>query len=61
MTDSMILRQAYIDQAEHETAEKIRKLQMKRDSWEISDDEYEEKYESVMQDYRLKVLSLLPS
>lgn len=39
---------------EESTAEKIRKAQQKLHSWEISESEYEEKYESIMQNYRLR-------
>lgn len=36
------------------TKEAIRKLQMRRDSGEISDELYEEQYEYIMDDFRLK-------
>lgn len=36
------------------TQKKIEKLQRQRNTGEISDDEYEGEYESVMQDFRLR-------
>lgn len=36
------------------TAEQIRKAQQELHSWEISEAEYDEKYESIMQNYRLR-------
>ena len=56
----MLLRLAYIDLQEKKTADEIRKLQMMRDSWAIDDGEYECKYETVMQNYRLLIISILP-
>ena len=56
----MILRQAYIELKEHQTKKRIEKAQQNRDSWAISDDDYEYQYEAIMDDYRLSILSLLP-
>lgn len=56
----MILRQAYIDLKESETKKKIEKAQRNRDSWAISEDDYEYQYEAIMDDYRLSILHLLP-
>jgi N-formylglutamate amidohydrolase len=53
----MILRQSY--DLELDTKEKIQRLQLKRDSGEMTEDEYEDKYESVMQDYHLQLLRVL--
>jgi len=41
------------------TKESIRKLQMKRDSSEITEDEYEERYEEIMAYYRSEFLKIL--
>lgn len=49
----MILMQGY--RLEEETKEKICKEQQRRDSGEISDEEYEERFELIMTEYRLKV------
>lgn len=39
---------------DEDTKEKIEKEQHNRDSWAISDSEYEERYESIMQNFRLE-------
>ena len=56
----MLLRQAYIQDEEKKYAQRISREQQKRDSWEISDDEYESRYEAIMDDRRIKILALLP-
>lgn len=55
----MVLRHAYCELEEKQTADKIRKLQQRLNSWEIKEQEYEEKYETLMQDYRLKVSNII--
>lgn len=49
----MILMQSY--RLEEEIREKIRKEQQRRDSWEIDEQEYEDRFESIMTEYRLGV------
>lgn len=44
---------------EEETKENIRKEQQRRDSWEITDDEYDERYNSLMDNYRLMTQIIL--
>lgn len=48
----MILRQVYY--LEEETTIKIRKEQQNRDSWAIDDWEYEDRFEAIMQRYRME-------
>lgn len=55
-----ILREAYIEVQEKIYDREIKKEMQRRDSGEITDDEYERRYERIMQDRRLKILQLLP-
>lgn len=56
----MILREAYIDVEEKRYDREIKKEMQRRDSWEISDDEYDLRYNRIMDDRRIRILSLLP-
>lgn len=53
----MILARMYY--LEEETKKNIRKEQQKRDSWEIDEREYEEKYEAIMDNFRLMTQIIL--
>lgn len=55
----MLLRSAYIEEEDNRTKMIIQKLQRQRDSGEITDHEYEEKYESTMQDFRLRFAQVM--
>lgn len=55
----MFLMQAYIQSEDHKTKRAIEKLQRQRNSGEINDSEYEEKYETVMQDFRLQFAQIM--
>lgn len=44
---------------EEETKEKIRKEQQRRDSWEISDEEYDDRFNALMDNYRLMTQIIL--
>jgi hypothetical protein len=48
-----------LSELEYTTRNNISKEQMRRDSGEISEQEYEERYEAIMQNYRLKTEQLL--
>lgn len=53
----MILSKLYF--LEETTKEQIRKEQQRLHSWEISESEYEAKYEALMDNYRLLTNSIL--
>ena len=55
----MFLRQAYIEEEDNLTKRLIQKLQQKRDSGEITEDQYEEQYETAMQDFRLRFAQIM--
>lgn len=55
----MLLRQIHLEQEEQLAKRTIAKLQRERDSGAISEQEYEENYERVMQDYRLKFAQVM--
>ena len=53
----MILRE--LNHLEEETKENIRKEQQRRDSWEINESEYEDKFDAIMDNYRLMTQIIL--
>lgn len=53
----MILQQ--LNRLEEETSQNIRKEQQRRDSGEISDEEYANRYEAIMDNYRLMTETIL--
>ena len=55
----MLFRCKLLESDEENTKRLIAKYQRDRDSWAITDLEYEEKYESVMQDFRLRFAQIL--
>ena len=55
----MLLRQIHLEQEEQLAKRTIAKLQRERDSGAISEQEYDENYERVMQDYRLKFAQVM--
>ncbi len=55
-----LLREAYIDLKEAEYDRRIKKEMQRRDSGEIDDEEYENRYEAIMQERRLAIFALLP-
>lgn len=55
-----LLREAYVDLKEKEYDEEIKKEMQRRDSKEIDDEEYDRRYNRIMDDRRILILSLLP-
>lgn len=55
----MYLMTKLLEIEDHLTQRTIEKLQQKRNSGEISDGEYEERYETVMQDFRLRFAQVM--
>lgn len=54
-----LLRQAEFDLREKEIDNQIKKEQQRRNSWEISDEEYDLRYNGLIQKYELLVRDLL--
>ena len=48
-----------LEHLDENTRESISKEQKNRDSWAISDAEYEERYENIMQNFRLQTELIL--
>lgn len=48
-----------LEHLDENTRESISKEQQNRDSWAISDSEYEERYENIMQNFRLQTELIL--
>lgn len=48
-----------LEHLDEKTKESISKEQQNRDSWVISDSEYEERYESIMTEFRLQTELIL--
>jgi hypothetical protein len=55
----MFLRQILLEEEEHLAKRTISKLQRDRDSWAITDQEYEEKYETIMTNLRLRFIQVM--
>jgi len=55
----MLLRQALLEEEEHQAQRNIAKLQRERDSWAITDQDYEDKYEAIMDSLRLRFAILM--
>jgi hypothetical protein len=53
----MILR--HLHHLEEDTKESIQRAQMERDSGAITDRQYEERFEAIMDNYRLSTASIL--
>lgn len=55
----MLLKQTLLEQEENTAKHRISRLQRDRDCGVITDEEYEEKYETVMQNLRLRYASIM--
>lgn len=55
----MLLKVALLEQEENQAKHRISRLQRDRDCGVITDEEYEEKYETVMQNLRLRYADLM--
>ena len=56
-----ILRYAYVEIETKKIDREIKKEMQKMHSWEISEDQYDERYNCLMQKYELLVANLLPN
>lgn len=54
------LRRAYVDIETKLIDKQIKKEMQRRDSWEIDDLEYDDRFNSLMQRYEMLVANLLP-
>lgn len=55
----MLLKLALLEEEEQLAKRTISRLQLSRDRWEITDDEYEQKYETIMQNLRLRFAQVM--
>jgi flagellar biosynthesis chaperone FliJ len=55
----MLLRQTLLEEDEEKAKRDIAKLQRDRDSWAITNWEFEDKYETIMQNLRLRFAQVM--
>ena len=55
----MFLRERYIEIEEEKSKNEIAKLQRQNQTGEISDDEYDDKYNTIMDNLRIRFLNLI--